>query len=638
MEESAVRIFLGALALVAAAFVLWGVGSAVRRLAKAPAGRWPVSIGIGLAAMVFVGGVLTLAHIAYRPVMWLVVVVALVVAALQARRAKFSFANAIPQDTAGRIELVLAALAIAAMMLFTIATQLPPREFNFQDDLQKYFAHPVRMIETGTLVGSPLSALGSETLGGQAFLHGIVLSGLPLPYVNGVDSVLGLFVMLLIAASAAWRRFGWFPGAAMGALLVAVINPQYVNISGLYTGALLIATAVMLAGDESEDASPVLLGLIYAALVAIKPVYGLFAALHLPLVALASRARSDSWKRALAWAVRVAIWSAAGVAPWVATYLPTYLSRGAFAAQVTPVPEDSAGVSLFSTARVFDGDNVASYTAVAALAAFVAILALIAWRRTRKQLDAKGKSVELFAAAATGVASYLILVLYISKWGGYHPCVRYAVPFALGTSVIAALASPSLVGKLPRMLCTPIPAVALLGIAAAFLPGAAQRYREAMQHGTILSFADATKSPIYAPYIQFSLSDAARQQIGQLQSHVPPGETLLAWIDTPYLLDYRRNRIVDVDAAGTATRWAHIPPEVHYFLWQYDGPAVWRTGDYQFRMHAPGLGARDRLIAKRSFDLANTLSGLANHSEIVAQLNTPSDRYVLFRLGGGGTN
>ena len=106
-------------------------------------------------------------------------------------------------------------------MLFAIGTQLPPREFNYQDDLQKYFAHPVRMLETGVLRGSPLSALGSETLGGQAFLHGIVLSVLPIPYINGVDAIFGLFVLLLIAASAAWRRFGIIPGAALAAFLNA---------------------------------------------------------------------------------------------------------------------------------------------------------------------------------------------------------------------------------------------------------------------------------------------------------------------------------------------------------------------------------------------------------------------------------
>lgn len=281
------RILLGALILIVAAFILWGVGSAMRRLARAPRGRWSVSIGSGLATLVFAGGILNLAHIAYRPVIWLVVLGAVAVSINEARRSAFSPMEAIPTGAAARFELALATLVIAGAVLFTIATQLPPREFNYHDDLQKYFAHPVRMLETGTLRGSPLSALGSETLGAQAFLHGLVLSFAPLPYTNGVDAVFGLFVLLLIAAAAAWRRYRWFPGAAQGALLVALINPLYANVSGLYTAALLIAAAVLMVADEREESSPILLGLLYAVMVAIKPTYAVFAVCHATLSAIA---------------------------------------------------------------------------------------------------------------------------------------------------------------------------------------------------------------------------------------------------------------------------------------------------------------------------------------------------------------
>lgn len=621
------RIFLSALALVAAAFVLWGVGSAVRRLAKVPAGRWPVSIGIGLAAMVFVGGVLNVAHIAYRPVMWLVVVVALVVAALQARRAHFSAAQAILQDTAGRIELALAALAIAAMMLFTIATQLPPREFNFQDDLQKYFAHPVRMIETGTLAGSPLSALGSETLGGQAFLHGIVLSFLPIAYINGVDAVFALFALLMIAAAAGWRRSRWFPGAALGAVTIAIVNPQYVNVAGLYTGALLMATAVMLVADEQEDASPALLGVLYAALVAIKPTFGLFAVFHLPLSALAERTRLSNWKSAAMWALKAVAWATACIAPWIAMYLPTYLSHGTFAAKTSPIPVDTALVTLFSMNRV-DGDRIASYTALAGLGLLVSAFALIAWWLGDKQSGEREKPLGLFAGGATGVACFLVVILYLSRWGGFEFCMRYSIPFLLGCCVISALMTPSLIGKLPWAACILAPTIATIAISASFVPGAILRYHQARQYGSIFAIASLVEEPRYAPYIQFSLSDAARQEVQKFQASVPAGEPIVAWIDTPYWLNYRRNRIFDVDTAGTATPWAHIPPGVEYYLWQYKGYAVRDLVWYAERMRLPGIGARERLIAARSYALGDLMTQMANHTQVVAS----DDQYVLFKV------
>jgi hypothetical protein len=628
------RIFLGALALIAAAFLLWGVGSAVRRLAGARTGCWPVSIGVGLAVIVCVGGVLNLAHIAYGPVLWLVAAVAAIISVLEARRANLSAAQIVPKETSARIELGAAVIVTSAVALFAIVTQLPPGLFNFQDDLEKYLAHPVRMLATGTMSGSPLSALGSETLGGQAFLHGFVLSALPLPYVNGVDSVFGLFALMLIAAAAGWRRFGWPVGAPLAALVVAIVNPLYVNVSAIYIGALLIATAVMLVGDRDDDASPPLLGLVYAALVAVKPIYGLFAALHLSFFFIAEGFQSGKWRSALTRAVRAGVWAAIFVAPWFAMYLPAYLSRGAFAAQTTPTPDDSAGVSLFSPARIFDGDSIVPFTMLAFAGVVVAIFAVLAWKTPsaqKEQPSDREKPLGIFAGAATGVASYLVLILYLSRWGGYLPCVRYAAPFLLGTCVIATMQAASLSGKLPRSLFTMGAAVCALATVALFAPGAVHRYEKAQQFHTILSFPAATQSPLYAPYIQFSLSPEARQQIADLQSQVPAGEPILAWIDTPYFLDYRRNRMIDVDVAGTATKWASVPADVQYYLWQYEGLGVWKEGDYVYRMHAGGLGARDRLIATRSFDFANTLSELASHAQIIARLDAGDDHYVLFR-------
>jgi Ca2+/Na+ antiporter len=633
-----VRTCLAIFALIAAAFVLWGVGSAVRRLAKAPRGRWAVSIGIGLAAFVFAGGVLNLAHIAYRPVIWALVVAAAAVGVNEARRAKPQLANAIPASRAARLDLLLTALVIAAVMIFTIATQLPPRQFNYQDDLQKYFAHPVRMLETGTFAGSPLSALGSETLGGQAFLHGIVLSALPLPYINGVDAVFALFVMMLIAAGAGWRRFGPLPGAALGALLVALINPLYANVSGLYTAAVLIATAVMLVADEHEKPSPMLLGLVYAAMVAIKPSFGLFAAFHVAFSTVATGAGKKHWKAALPWPARVTAASAVCIAPWLLMYLPTYFSHGTFVAKSAFNSIDLSDVNPFSTKRIFNGDNALSYTVIAAAAALVMILAIIAWVQGRKIPEGQGendlavKPLGIFAGAAAGVACFLTLVLYFPLWTGFQVCVRYSVPFLLGACVTTVLLAPSLSGKLSRVSCVAIPAVACMAIVALFAPAAKARAEQAVRYGSILEFTQLSTLPDYTPYIQHALSDATRQQIVQLQSQVPPGAALFAWIDTPYFLDYRRNKIVDMDMAGTATAWAHVPAGTQYFLWQYQGHAVWKDGDFRTRMQEPRIGARDRLIAKRSYDVANLLSQLANHYQVVAQLHDGNDAYVLFRL------
>jgi hypothetical protein len=633
---TALRILVSTIVLIAATFIVWAIGNAVRRLAKTPQSHWSVSIGIGLATLICAGGILNLAHIAGRPVMWVVIAACIAVAANEMRR---SNADAIFIRKGGTAELALAAAVVAAAILFAIATQLPPREFNYQDDLQKYFAHPVRMLETGTLAGSPLNALGSETLGGQAFLHGIVLSVLPLPYINGVDAIFGFFALMLIAANVAWRRFGRFPGAAAGALLIAIVNPLYANVSGLYTAAVLMATAVLVVADEGEDPSPLLLGLVYGALIALKPSFVVFIAFHLLFTVLALAAPRRDLKRAMTWLARAAGWSLASAAPWIAMFLPTYLAHGTFAARAHLDFADLSNVNLISPHRFLDGDSILPYTALVVIAVYVAVLALVAAKRqgvsesesNSAARDAYRSNLGLFAGAAAGVVSFVTLVVYFSLLTGFEVTVRYSVPFLLGTCAIAALLAPSIAGaagKLPRWATTAIPAAAILVIIALFAPSSPARYEKAVKYGTILEFSKLATMPEYGPYIQFSLSAGAQEQAAQYQSQVPVGAPILVWIDRPYLLDFRRNPIIDVDTAGTGTPWAHVPSNIQYVLWQYSGYALRKDGDYQRVIHEPGYGARERMLASRSLALANVLSELANHSHVIAS----SNEYVLFKL------
>jgi hypothetical protein len=194
--------------------------------------------------------------------------------------------------------------------------------------------------------------------------------------------------------------------------------------------------------------------------------------------------------------------------------------------------------------------------------------------------------------------------------------------------VISVLMAPSLPKKMPRAVSVLLPALGTLAIIAVFIPGAADRYRQARQYGSILAFPNVPERPDYTPYIQYSLSDAAHNEVQKFQANVPQGEPMVAWIDTPYWLNYRRNRVFDVDTAGTATPWAHIPPGVEYYLWQYKGYAVRELVWYAERMRMPGIGARERLIAARSYDLADLMTQMANHTQVVAS----DGQYVLFKI------
>jgi hypothetical protein len=50
-----------------------------------------------------------------------------------------------------------------------------------------------------------------------------------------------------------------------------------------------------------------------------------------------------------------------------------------------------------------------------------------------------------------------------------------------------------------------------------------------------------------------------RSTVRRIQEPVPPGATLLAWIERPYLLDFRRNRVWVLDQAGAASPPPGLP-------------------------------------------------------------------------------
>jgi len=615
--------------LVIVSFVLWGVGSAVVRWSNSRPVSWPLSIAIGLAATIFIGGLLNVAHIAYAPALWALGAMELAVAMLEISHAHLKF----QYDPGAGLELASAALVIALVILFAISTQLPPKTFNSHDDFQKYFAHPVRMLETGTLSGSPLSSLGSETLGGQAFLHGVVLSAFPIAYINGVDAIFGLLALMLLAASAGWRRFAPFPGAVLGPLLVAMINPQYTNISPIYLGGFLMAAAVMLVADAPQEAESPLpsslpLALIYAALVALKPTFAIFVLFHFAISVITASLISESRRRALASAARVIAFAAVGLAPWLLLHLHLYFysGRGLLPSQPTLKGNDGT-LNLFSTRTLFYGASFIDYTAVVILAAVVALTALLSSRSTSDP-GARRRSLAIFAGATSGVLGYVVLVVFLGKiLNGYEGCLRYSVPYILGAcaiSIVLAAILPSSGKTISKL----FPVLATLVVCVLFLPSLVTRYSQAVRFGSVLAFGPLVQSPQYAAYNQFCLSPPAKQYILALQDKVPPGAPLVAWINTPYLLDYRRNEILDADTVGLSTRWAHVPEGVRYVLWQYAGEEVPTSGDYAIK--ASGPGEMERGIAARDLAFANHLSDSAQSAQVIAT----DGQFVLFRVPG----
>ncbi len=539
--------------------MLWGWGRAFQRMFSLERTSWPVAAPPSEWRSLFSSRrAQILARLAY-PWALAVVVAAGVYLAL---REGISFTR--PP--------ILVALLIAAVMIFTIATQLPPGMYNGHDDFQKYFAYPVRMLQTGTVFGSPLSAMGTQTLGAQAFLDAFVVALFPILYINGVDAVFGLFLCLTLAARFSSR----LAMALLCVLSVVFIDPQYANISTLYCGSALIMAVTTAPGTAA-------VGLLYAALIAMKPTFAVFVAIH--LLATFRSVRSTAL---------TSLATAAFLLPWILVHAPHYLAAlrtkiPAPTPVVGPVERDS--LNLFSFAPLDYGPSAASYTLLIAAMALCGAL----YFRERKVL----------AAAASGIATFFILIYVLGPLhAGYEQSLRYFAPVAIGLA-------PPIFGCGHRWLSVVLAATSL----ATFTPSVATRAESAWKAHSVWSFASSTRGcglhGIHAARIK---GGRKKETVRTLQEKVPAGETILAWINTPFYLDYKRNRIVDIDPAGIGNPWARVP-KAEYLIWDYDGFAT-RDAEW-YRKQALDVGAGERRNAALSLDFMRKMDEMAKAGEVV---------------------
>jgi len=598
---------------------LYGWGLLLHRLAKHPSRNWAVTITVGLGAIIFLGGVFNLLRFAYG---WTFDILLLLGAVLAARYHKFK-PNPLRKSKSEWFYLAVSGLLIAAIMYFTVQTQLRPKVFNWHDDFEKYFAHPVRMLQTGTLFGSPLSALGSETLGGQAVLHGIVLNHFPIPYINGVDAVFGLLLCLLLSVSMFPPRIAFLPMSLVSMLVVFFIYPQYVNVSALYIGSaftmasILLTASVQYENGEAENLPPpVLLGLIYAALVAVKSIFIVFPLLHMSFFIVALAVCGAAIRRLVRWSTSTVISTSLFLLPWILLHLPHYiLSSFAKTPPGTIGPYDEH-LNLLSSEPHPYGASFAHYTFIV-MAIAICVFGVILCGRKERIRSRRTALAGLAASGACIVAAYLLIVALSPMLLGYEHSLRYAIPFLIaGAPIILSLAylwairDNSFVFKLFFGTTTLLLGVIII---VSFSKSLKNRIHQAYESGSaILAFSDLSTNYKYIKYNEEVLHGNTKSRIIAAQKQIPPGQAVVIWVSTPFYLDYKRNVIFDVEPAGIANPWAYMP-EADYFLIEYRGLAVRPFEHYLETIIEPGR--REQYIGQKCIAFLQSLETIKQNSD-----------------------
>ncbi len=178
--------------------------------------------------------------------------------------------------------------------------------------------------------------------------------------------------------------------------------------------------------------------------------------------------------------------------------------------------------------------------------------------------------------------------------------LRYYAPVAIGLA-------PAIFGWSSRS--RRLPAIVAVVALVAFGPSLWTRAQSAWKAHSVWSYASSTADADYMEYMERVLKGPERETVRALQEKLPPGATVLAWINTPFYLDYRRNRIIDIDPAGIGNPWAAIP-DAQYLVWDYNGFAT--RDEEWYRRQALDVGAGERRNAALSLDFLRKLEAMGD--------------------------
>ncbi len=563
---------------------LWGWGWLFSRCARLPRAGGALTITTGLAAIIMLGGWLTLAGVAYALTLRGVLFLGLILGAIAWWRA----GRRIPAMP--RVGEFVASIPILLVAWFVARYLTPPVVFNIHDDLERYFAYPVKLLATGTLAPNPLGYLGVDTLGGQALLHGLVLAFLPLEYVGHVDFAF-CFMLCLLLAGYGVKPGRWGILALLAQVVCIAIEPQIVNLSALFSGAVLVAAVTLASGStEATNARSheVLLGLFYAGLLALKSTFAVYVVIHFIVMIVAE---GLVFRRSPLRRIGPVLWTVAFLLPWVVLHLDLYVAAVSHPLPgVAVAPSPSESVTLFSPQPTLYGSPMAHFTGLALLAFLLAAWAAImmTWRQNLR-------SPPLVALCVAGVTAGVVYFGSVLGLGplmfGKLTALRYAIAVFLGSFPII-LRLPDLMPReaISRRSFFWVGASAVL-MFALFLPGLVARTKHAVHYRSPMAYLHRLDQKKYLErfrYHQELFQGSTRERLAKIQNLVPAGESIVVWVMFPFLLDFSRNKVLHTDPYGLGMPWARLPADSRYLLLQTRGPGLRPRSVYEGMKQASG--------------------------------------------------
>ena len=360
------------------------------------------------------------------------------------------------------------------------------------------------------------------------------------------------------------------------------------------------------------------LSFCFASLISLKTTYGLFSGVFYLLILIFVCVSRTFTKNFIYFIFVTPVLSFMFATPWMFFSLQNYALK-----QSTNNPLDlNLESHQYYFTNLFSIDNCCvygglqlQYTILAFLGVYLIILSIYAFKKQNLKFQKKNKIILLISSITliSGFIFYLFFTLFINPV--YHSILtatRYSIPFLIGTIPLGLLLLyslyPSHLRYLKLVLCTLI-----IIFSISFFPQYEKRITQRFECGSQLSFTSFACSEDYINYNKDILDYEKKLMIQKWQENIPKNVPVMAWINAPFFLNFKRNEIIEIDIAGFDNPWT-IFPSAEYMILEHSGYAT-RTLKY-LKHQSKTASLYDRKVAIRTIQHINKIRDLYNSNKL----------------------
>ena len=478
--------------------------------------------------------------------------------------------------------------AFIPLLLFILNTtaSINPEIYNYHDDFQKYFLHPVKMLETGSIFGSKLSAVGNTVLGGQAFFQSFFVSAISLKGINIFDSVFCLSICLFLILEWSAKKRVFVVGILIS-LLIVLVHPQYVNISSIYSSVLFILSSIIFSLKILQVGSSqklvnikfiLALGICFASMFILKPINALFIIIYFILLTTLSLFFFNYNKYLLKLIFLTPFFTILISLPWLVIPFKNLINALQVSNKISVENLNQVQPyfpNLISSENLLYGATQLHYTSLVLAGIFFIILSIKMFKKKDLEFKENNKLALIVGSSSlmSGLITYLILMLlsglvYLEQLYS----TRYSIPFIIATIPSGLLILYTLILKDFKYLKI-FSISTILFFSIIFLPQYIEKIYQSYKCNNQLSFESSTCEKNLSNYNKSVFNNEKIIIVREWQKNIPKGEAVMVWINTPFYLDFKRNKIFEIDINGIGSPWA-VFPTAKYMIWEYNSFAT----------------------------------------------------------------